>query len=422
MEQSTQHEQTLQVGPRDVLQEILQQGAKKMLEAAIEDEVREYLAAHADQRDAAGCRLVVRNGHMPRRSIQTGLGPIEIRRPRVNDKRADEHGNRIRFTSNILPPYLRRTKSINELIPWLYLRGISTGDFGQALQALLGPNAPGLSATNIVRMKASWQDEWKTWSSRSFESKRYVYVWADGVYFNIRLEDEANRKQCILVLMGATADGKKELIAVTDGYRESEQSWRELLLDLKSRGLRIEPALAVGDGALGFWAALRKVWPTTREQRCWVHKTRNVLNKMPKGLREKAKAMLHDIWMAETKADANKAFDLFVKTFEAKYPKAAECLVKDRDVLLAFYDFPAEHWIHIRTTNPIESTFATVRLRTRRTKGCGSRTAGLTMVFKLTQCAERTWRRLNGATLLGEVIEGVKFIDGIKEDYKEHAA
>ena len=422
MEQSTQHEQTLQVGPRDVLHEILQQGAKKMLAAAIEDEVREYLTAHADERDADGHRLVVRNGHMPRRSIQTGLGPIEVRRPRVNDKRTDEHGNRICFTSKILPPYMRRTRSIDELIPWLYLRGISTGDFGQALQALLGPNAPGLSATNIVRLKASWQQDWKDWSSRSFEDKRYVYVWADGVYFNVRLEDQANSKQCILVLMGATADGKKELIAVTDGYRESEQSWRELLLDLKSRGLTVEPQLAVGDGALGFWAALRKVWPTTREQRCWVHKTRNVLNKMPKSLRAKTKAMLHDIWMAETRAAADKAFDLFVKTFGAKYPKAAECLAKDREVLLTFYDFPAEHWIHIRTTNPIESTFATVRLRIRRTKGCGSRTAGLTMVFKLTQCAERHWRRLNGATLLPEVIEGVKVIDGIKEDNKECAA
>ena len=422
MEQSTQDEQVLQVGPRDILHEILQQGARKMLTAAIEDEVREYLTAHADERDADGHRLVVRNGHMPRRSIQTGLGPIEVRRPRVNDKRTDEHGNRICFTSKILPPYLRRTRSIDELIPWLYLRGISTGDFGQALQALLGPNAPGLSATNIVRLKASWQQDWKDWSSRSFEDNRYVYVWADGVYFNVRLEDQANSKQCILVLMGATADGKKELIAVTDGYRESEQSWRELLLDLKSRGLTVEPQLAVGDGALGFWAALRTVWPTTREQRCWVHKTRNVLNKMPKSLRAKTKAMLHDIWMAETRAAADKAFDLFVKTFGAKYPKAAECLAKDREVLLTFYDFPAEHWIHIRTTNPIESTFATVRLRTRRTKGCGSRTAGLTMVFKLTQCAERHWRRLNGAELLPEVIEGVKFIDGIKEDNKERAA
>jgi len=422
MDQSTQDEHSLQVGPRDILQEILRQGAREMLTAAIEGEVREYLTAHADERDGGGHRLVVRNGHMPRRSIQTGLGSVEFRRPRVNDKRTDEHGNRIRFTSKILPPYLRRTKSIDELIPWLYLRGISTGDFSQALEALLGPNAPGLSATNIVRLKASWEQEWKDWSSRSFEDKRYVYVWADGVYFNVRLEDEANSKQCILVLMGATTDGKKELIAVTDGYRESEQSWRELLLDLKSRGLTVEPQLAVGDGALGFWAALRKVWPTTREQRCWVHKTRNVLNKMPKGLRAKAKAMLHEIWMAETRAAGDKAFDLFLKTFGAKYPKATECLARDREVLLTFYDFPAEHWIHIRTTNPIESTFATVRLRTRRTKGCGSRTAGLTMVFKLTQCAERHWRRLNGVELLGEVIEGVRFIDGIKEDNKERAA
>lgn len=422
MEQVTQQEQTLQVGSRDVLHEILRQGARDMLTAAIENEVQEYLTVHAEQRDCNGHRMVVRNGHLPRRSIQTGLGPIEIRQPRVNDKRTDEHGNRICFTSKILPPYLRRTKSIDELIPWLYLRGISTGDFGQALQALLGPNAPGLSATNIVRLKSSWQQEWKQWSSRSFEGKRYAYVWADGVYFNVRLEDQANRKQCILVLMGATDDGKKELIAVTDGYRESEQSWYELLVDLKLHGLVAEPKLAVGDGALGFWAALRKVWPTTREQRCWVHKTRNVLNKMPKGLRSKTKAMLHDIWMAETKAAADRAFDLFVTTFDAKYPRAVECLTKDREVLLTFYDFPSEQWIHIRTTNPIESTFATVRLRTRRTKGCGSRTASLTMVFKLAQCAERNWRRLNGSKLLPEVIKGVKFIDGIKEDNKERAA
>jgi transposase-like protein len=334
----------------------------------------------------------------------------------VNDKRCDEQGQRQRFTSQILPPYLRRTKSLDELIPWLYLRGISTGDFTEALQALLGPQAKGLSATNIVRLKESWQQEYQNWSRRSLEGKRYVYVWADGIHFNIRLEDPGNNKQCILVLMGATEDGRKELIAISDGYRESAQSWRELLLEAQQRGFTVDPKLATGDGALGFWAALRELYPATREQRCWVHKTANVLNKLPKSIQAKAKAMLQEIWMATTRNQADQAFDLFVASFEAKYPKAVECLVKDRDVLLTFYDFPAEHWVHLRTTNPIESTFATVRLRTVRTKGCGSRIACLTMVFKLAQCAEKQWRRLNGAALLPQVIQGVTFVDGLKKE------
>ena len=386
-----------------------------MLATAIENEVAEYIAAHSDARDTAGHRVVVRNGHTPARSIQTGLGPVEVARPRVNDKRLDADGNRMRFTSKILPPYLRRTKAIDELIPWLYLKGVSTGDFPEALQALLGPGAEGLSATNICRLKRIWEEEWNDWSRRDLMDKRYVYVWADGIYFNIRLEDEANKKQCILVLMGATAAGKKELIGIADGYRESEQSWLELLRGLQARGLAVDPKLAVADGALGFWAAARKVWPTTREQRCWVHKTANVLNKLPKSVQAKAKAMLHEIWQAETKADAQKAFALFVTTFGTKYPKAVECLTKDRDVLLTFYDFPAEHWIHLRTTNPIESTFATVRLRHRRTKGSGSRTACLTMVFKLALAAEKRWRRLNGSALLPDVIRGVRFLDGVKD-------
>jgi putative transposase len=422
MEQYTTTEQPTQLQPSDVLNEILRNGARQMLATAIGNEVAEYVAAHEDQRDDNGQRLVVRNGYLPARRLQTGLGPIEIRQPRVNDKRVDENGERIRFGSKILPPYLRRTRSLDELIPWLYLKGISTGDFTEALQALLGPDAPGLSATNIVRLKSTWQAEWKDWCGRSLAGKHYVYVWADGVYFNVRLEDAGNQRQCILVLMGAMADGKKELIAIADGYRESEQSWKELLLDVQARGLTVDPSLAIGDGALGFWAAARKVFQSIREQRCWVHKTANVLNKMPKGVQGKAKAMLHDIWMAETKADADTAFDLFEATFEAKYPKAVECLTKDREVLLTFYDFPAEHWIHIRTTNPIESTFATVRLRTHKTKGCGSRTACLTMVFKLAQTAERHWRRLNGSQRLPDVIQGVKFIDGIKQDNEGIAA
>ena len=386
-----------------------------MLAAAIENEVQEYIHAHAGQVDPAGHRLVVRNGHMPPRDILTGLGPVDVARPRVNDKRVDADGQRCRFTSQILPPYLRRTKAIDELIPWLYLKGVSTGDFAEALAALLGPGAEGLSATNVCRLKRSWQEDWAQWSRRSLADKHYVYVWADGVYFHIRLEDDANDKQCILVLMGATADGKKELLGLADGYRESEQSWTELMLDLKARGLVIDPTLAVADGALGFWAACRKLWASTREQRCWVHKMANVLSKLPQGLQAKARGMLHEIWQAATKAEANKAFDLFVETFGLKYPKAAECLRKDRDVLLTFYDFPAEHWSHLRTTNPIESTFATVRLRHRRTKGSGSRTACLTMVFMLVRAAEKRWRRLNGTALLPEVIRGVRFVDGIME-------
>jgi len=396
----------------DSLTPILREGAQKLLTQAIEAEVAAYIERHADLRDAAGHRLVVRNGHKEEREIQTGIGPIPIQQPRVNDKRTDEHGQRVRFTSEILPPYLRKTRSLEELIPWLYLKGISTGDFSEALTALLGPEAPGLSASTVVRLKQVWQDEYESWSKRSLEGKSYVYFWVDGIHFNIRLEED---RQCILVVMGATPDGKKELIAVQDGYRESEQSWRELLLDLKTRGLAEVPKLAVGDGALGFWAALRKVFGETREQRCWVHKTANVLNELPKGKQGKAKKMLHDIWMAETKADAERNFDLFIETYQAKYPKATTCLAKDREVLLTFYDFPAEHWMHLRTTNPIESTFATVRLRTYRTKGCGSRIACLTMVFKLAQSAEQTWRALNGSKLLEDVIRGVPFVDGLRK-------
>jgi putative transposase len=316
------------------------------------------------------------------------------------------------FSSAILPPYLRKTKSIEELIPWLYLKGVSTGDFSEALAALLGPDAKGLSANTVTRLKAVWQQEYDAWNQRSLADKHYVYVWADGVYFNIRLEDD---RQCILVLMGATADGKKELIALTDGYRESEESWKALLLDCKARGLRTAPLLAIGDGGLGFWKALRKVFPTTPEQRCWVHKTANVLDKMAKGVQPKAKALLHDIWQADTRAAAEKAFDLFVETYEAKYPKATDCLRKDRETLLVFYEFPAEHWIHLRTTNPIESTFATVRLRTSKTKGSGSRSACLTMVFKLMEAASKGWRLLNGSPLLSKVVAGVRFVDGVEQ-------
>jgi len=416
MQQITPDTAPMAIAPRDLLQELLRNGARDMLAKAVEQEVQDYLDAHAKILDEHGHRLIVRNGYKDERTIQTGLGDIPVRQPRVNDKRIDEHGQRCRFVSQILPPYLRRTRSVEELIPWLYLRGISTGDFAQALEALLGPEASGLSATNIVRLKAVWEKDWSEWSGRSLAGKRYVYFWADGIHFNIRLEDADNNRQCILVIMGATADGTKELIAIADGYRESEQSWMEVLLSLKARGLEQGPELAVGDGALGFWKALRKVYSSTKEQRCWVHKEVNVTNKLPKSQQAKAKESLREIWMAANRAEAVRAFDLFVEVYKAKYPGAAECLEKDRDELLAFYDFPAEHWLHIRTTNPIESTFATVRLRTVRTKGSGSRTACLTMVFKLVQCAQKTWRKLNGSALLPDVIAGVKFIDGAKTE------
>jgi putative transposase len=395
---------------QDVLTDLLRDGARRLLAQAIEAEVAAWIDDHAHLTDRAGRRQVVRNGHLPGRTIQTGLGGIEAKQPRVHDRRPP--GEREKFTPTVLPPYLRRTRSLEELIPWLYLKGISTGDFSEALAAILGPDAPNLSATTVTRLKAVWEEDYRAWSKRSLAGKRYVYVWADGVHFNIRLD---GGRQCILVLMGATAEGKKELIALADGYRESEQSWKELLLDVRARGLEIEPALAIGDGALGFWKAIRQVWETTREQRCWVHKTSNTLDKLPKGAQPKAKRMIHDISMAESRAGAEKAFDLFVRTYEAKYPKATECLSKDRDVLLAFYDFPAEHWVHIRTTNPIESTFATVRLRHDKTKGSGSREACLTMVFKLMESASRSWRSLNGSPRLAEVVKGVVFIDGVRE-------
>jgi transposase-like protein len=395
----------------DPLTEVLRVGARRLLADAVEAEVSAFIAEHIDLVDASGRRRIVRHGYLPEREVQTGIGGIAVRRPRVRD-RAPDAGGAIRFTSSILPPYLRRARSVEELLPWLYLKGISTGDFGEALAALLGPDAPGLSATTIARLKAAWADEYERWMRRDLSAKRYVYFWADGVYFQPRLEHD---KQCLLVIIGADEVGNKDIVGLSDGYRECAQSWRELLLDLKRRGLQAGPELAVGDGALGFWKALREVYGETREQRCWVHKTANVLNKMPKSLQSKAKGHLQDIWMAETRADAEAAFDFFVEAYGAKYDKATDCLVKDRDRLLAFYDSPAEHWKHIRSTNPIESTFATVRLRTTKTKGCLSRKTALAMVFKLLLSARKKWRRLDGSDHLAEVIQGVTFKDGIKQ-------
>jgi transposase-like protein len=398
----------LQASSRDLLSEVCKEGAQQMLAVMLKAEAAEFIERFESLRDASGQRLVVRNGYMPERDIASSIGPIRVRQPRVDDRRPEGEG----FTSAILPPYLRRTKMVDELLPWLYLKGISTGDFPEALSALLGPGAKGLSPNTIQRLKESWSQEYADWNARDLTGKRYVYMWVDAVYFNVRLADD---RACILVILGATADGRKELVAIHDGMRESELSWLEALNDLKRRGLKNGPELAIGDGALGFWAALPKAFPKCRVQRCWVHKTANVLNKLPKNAHTAAKKMLHEIWMADTRKDAEKAFEAFANTYRAKHLKAVECLEKDRDELLAFYNFPAEHWSHIRTTNPIESMFATVRLRTEKTKGCGTRQATLMMVFKLSQSAAKGWRKLNGSELLGDVIQSIRFVDGIKE-------
>ncbi|MFN8657404.1 MAG: IS256 family transposase [Candidatus Obscuribacterales bacterium] len=400
-----------EVVAEDPLMEILRQGAQKLLKWALDAEIEEFLRQHEGVRDSSGKRAVIRNGHLPERTIQTGIGDIPVKAPRVADRRTD--GTKVRFSSSILPPYLRRTKSIEDLLPWLYLKGVSTGDFSEALAALLGKDAPGLSASTVSRLKDAWSDELKEWQQRTLKGKEYVYFWVDGIHFGARMEDAS---QCMLVIIGATKHGTKELIALVDGYRESEQSWLEALNDLKRRGLKAAPKIAVGDGALGFWKALPQVFGETRWQRCWMHKTGNVLDKLPKAIQGRAKQNLHQIWMAETKAEAEKAFDHFVESYESKYPKATECLAKDRDVLLTFYDFPAEHWVHLRTTNPIESTFATVRLRTAKTRGMLTRDTMLTMVFKLALSAQQKWRRLNRPERLGELLQGIRFVDGIKQE------
>jgi putative transposase len=403
------------------IEQIAREGARRALQKAIEDEVAAYVNAAEEERDQAGHRLVVRNGHKPPRTILSGLGPIEVKQPRVNDRRVDEHGVRFRFTSKILPPYLRKTRSIEDLVPWLYLKGVSTGEMSDAL-VHLGFDGRGLSATSVTRMTEVWQGEYDDWSKRDLSGKHYVYLWADGIYFGCRLTDD---RPCVLVLMGTTREGAKELIAVVDGQREGEASWTALLLDLRDRGLTEPPRLATGDGSLGFWLALAKVFPATRHQRCWFHKAANVLNKLPKGQHPAAREALHEIWMSATREDATKAFGRFIEVYGTKWPRAAECLEKDRAELLAFvagqppipapYDFPAEHWRHLRTSNPIESTFATVRLRTYRTKGPGSRKAGLAMAFKLAQKAQKGWRKLNGSERLQDLIDGVVFVDGIRK-------
>jgi len=392
---------------QDLLSTMLRDGAQQLVAQAVQAEFEEFLARFAGDRAEDGRAAVVRNGFQPEREILTGLGSVGVRIPKARS-RAEAPAV---FHSRLVPPYVRRAASVDAVLPWLYLHGISTGNMQEALSALLGPEAAGVSASVVARLKGRWLEEYRLWRRAKLGKDRWVYLWVDGIYSGLRAEDQ---RLCALVVIGVNERGQKKLLAIEDGVRESKQSWREVLLELKRRGLAIPPRLAVGDGALGFWAALGEIYPETRQQRCWVHKTANVLNYLPRSLQPKAKAALHEIWMAETKAQALVAFAQFEAAFGAKYPKAVECLVKDRETLLAFYDFPAEHWIHIRTSNAIESTFATVRHRTERTRGCLTRDGMLSMIFKLGMSAEKNWRRLRGFRWLAKVIDGVKFRDGIE--------
>lgn len=398
--------------PGDLLTELIRSGARQLIEHAVQAELTDLLERFDDRRTEDGRAGVVRNGHQPEREILTGVGPVTVKIPKVRS-RLDEP---VVFQSVLVPPYVRRTRTLEATIPWLYLKGVSTGDMQSALEVLVGEDAKGLSANVVSRLKRQWQQEYEGWRQRRLDQDRWVYVWADGIYSGLRAESS---RLCVLVVIGVNARGEKHFLAIEDGVRESTQSWREVLLGLKQRGLKTAPELAVGDGALGFWAALSEVYSTPREQRCWMHKTGNVLNYLPKSLQPKAKKALQEIWMADTRKAANQAFDAFVAAYEAKYPKAVACLTKDRDVLLAFYDFPAEHWVHLRTTNPIESTFATIRHRTDRTKGCVTRDTMLAMMFKLGQCAQKNWRRIRGFKQMAKVIEGVRFENGIEQSEED---
>lgn len=391
----------------DSLTDLLRRGARDLIEQAVEAELKQLLEQYANVTDLAGRQAVVRNGFLPEREILTGLGPVPVRIPKVRDRSR----NGVKFTSAVVPPYVRKARRVEAALPWLYLRGISTGDMQDALSVLLGEDAKGLSPAVVSRLKAQWTEAYTAWNRRDLTGEHYVYLWADGIYSTLRGEDD---RLCLLILIGVNARGEKRLLALSDGYRESKASWLSVLQDLEARGLARPPALAIGDGALGFWAALAEAWPETRGQRCWVHKTANVLNELPKSIQGKAKAGLQEIWKAETKLQAEKAFDRFVRDFGAKYPKAVEKLVRDRAVLLAFFDFPAEHWSHIRTTNPIESSFATIRHRTTRTKNCVSRNTLLGLIFQLALTAEKSWRKLGGFKLLPDVVAGVRFEDGLR--------
>jgi putative transposase len=390
----------------DPLTEILKKGAMQLISRAVEAELQDLLLQHVERRTADGKAGVIRNGYLPAREIQTGIGPVTVQIPKVRSRT----GEPVTFRSALVPPYVRKTKSLEAALPWLYLKGISTGEMHEALQVLVGPEAVGLSASTVSRLKQVWAEEYRDWNRGRLDKDRWVYVWADGVYSGLRAE---HTKLCALVIIGVNERGEKHFLAIEDGIRESTQSWREVLLTLKSRGMNV-PQLAIGDGAMGFWAALDEVYPATRQQRCWMHKTMNILNCLPKSTQPKAKQSLHAIWQAETKVDAEQAFDLFIETYEAKYPKATTCLQKDHETLMTFYDFPAVHWQHVRTSNPIESTFGTIRHRTKRSKGCLSRDGMLHMMFKLGQCAQKNWRRLRGFDYLAKVITGIKFKDGIE--------
>jgi len=398
----------------DPLSELLRAGAEQLIYQAVEAELQELLAEHAQRRTEDGKAGVVRNGHLPAREVLTGLGAVTVEIPKVRAKT----GEPVTFRSALVPPYVRKTKSLEAALPWLYLKGVSSGEMGEALKVLVGPEATGLSASTVSRLKQVWAEQYRGWCEERQDKERWVYVWADGIYSGLRAEQA---KLCALVVIGVNERGQKRFLAIEDGVRESTQSWREVLLKLKSRGMN-GPELAIGDGAMGFWAALEEVYPETGQQRCWMHKTMNVLNGLPKAAQPKAKQALHAIWQAETRAEAHKAFDLFIATYEPKYPKAALCLQKDRDELMAFYDFPAQHWQSIRTSNPIESTFGTIRHRTRRSKGCLSRDGMLHMMFKLGQCAEKTWRRLRGFDYLAKVVTGIQFRDGVEVTDVDQAA
>ena len=396
----------------DPLTEIARDGARRMLAAALRAEADAFVAQHVEEVLPDGRQRLVRHGYGPERSIQTGIGALDVRRPKVRDRATGQEEDKVRFTSAILPKWARRSRSLDALLPVLYLRGISTGDFQEALAAILGKDAPNLSPSVVSRLTGEWQQEYDRWQRRDLSARRYVYIWADGVYLQARMEPQA---ECILVILGATPEGKKEVVGFQVGVRESAQSWRELLIDIKARGLAVPPEVAVGDGAMGFWKALDEVFPGTRHQRCWVHKIANVLNKFPKSMQPTVKGDLREIWQADTRVAAKTAMDTFSAKYGAKYERAVTCLTKDKEALLTFYDFPGDHWDHLRTGNPVESVFATVRHRTVRTKGALSQKTAKLMVFKLVQAAAKTWRRLKGANQLPLVIEGVTFTDGVAE-------
>ncbi len=397
----------------DPLQELIRNGARQLIQTAVESELSELLYRNCDKVSDSGHAGVVRNGYLPERELQTGIGPVKVRIPKVRSRT----GVPITFRSALVPPYVRKTRTLEAALPWLYLKGVSTGEMGDALSVLVGQSATGLSSGTVSKLKATWSQEYKDWNREGLDRDRWVYLWADGIHSGLR-GDEG--RLCALVVIGVNERGHKKLLAIEDGERESTQSWREVLLALKERGLN-QPELGIGDGALGFWNALEEVYPGTKHQRCRVHKTANVLNKLPKSVQPKAKAALHNIWQEETKEAAQSTYQLFIKTCQDKYPKATQCLEKDREELMTFYSFPAKHWMSIRTTNPIESTFATIRHRTKRCKGCLSRDGMLSMMFKLGQCAEKKWNRIRGFAYLAKVIQGVPFKDGIEQtnDYSD---